>query len=46
MDDLKKMKDEELVNMICGISAGDNPFITVEQVRDEIFARLRLTMEE
>ena len=30
---------EELVGMICGISCGDNPFISVEALRAEILSR-------
>jgi len=30
---------EELVGMICGVSCGDNPFISVEALRAEILSR-------
>ena len=36
---MKKLSDEALVNMICGIDCGDNPYVTIEDVRREILLR-------
>jgi len=39
MDILKNITIEELVGMICGIDCGTNPWITIEDVREEILSR-------
>lgn len=39
MTELKDMTDAELIGMICGIFSRDNPFTSVEAVREEILSR-------
>lgn len=41
MPDFKSMSDEDLVYMICGVCCRDDPYVSIEDLRNEILLRLK-----
>ena len=41
MTGLEDRNDDNLVNMICGIYCENNPFIKIENIKEEILSRLK-----